>query len=305
MFDVLPEVRDGFDDVLPWWVEQEAEQDDGFGLLAEVAQRPVGPWLITGLANVDRSSLSAHEALTHTQLVEQGAAWLAGLLAASTAETFDALTQLAEVDDADPAPFLTAAMTASAEMAAALRVAPRTADRRIQQAVDLAGPIRPLRDAMIRGEVSAAHVAAVSRELDRLPAAGNPALAHAFAEQCAEVLAVIVPFAASHTPGEAARKTRMLVSAIDPAAVRERRREIAERQHGVYLAATEPGTCEITAVMPIAYGHAVVSAVNALAAHEDFEVAAGCVTIGQRRVAARGQAARAGTEPTTLGTRVE
>lgn len=74
MFDVLPQVRDGFDDVLPWWVEQEAEQDEGFGLLAEVARRPVGPWLITGLANVDRSSLSADEALTHTQLVEQGAA---------------------------------------------------------------------------------------------------------------------------------------------------------------------------------------------------------------------------------------
>ena len=78
----------------------------------------------------------------------------------------------------------------------------------------------------------------------------------------------------------------MLVTAVDPVAVRDRRREITERQHGVFLRETEPGTCELTAVMPTAHGHALLGAINALAKDDRFETADGCVTLGQRRVAA-------------------
>ncbi|MFN8172393.1 MAG: DUF222 domain-containing protein [Candidatus Nanopelagicales bacterium] len=78
----------------------------------------------------------------------------------------------------------------------------------------------------------------------------------------------------------------MLVTAIDPVGARKRRRNAAEQDHGVFLNPVEPGTSEIRAVMPTAHADAVMQAVNTLAKDARFEVADGCITRGQRQVAA-------------------
>lgn len=79
----------------------------------------------------------------------------------------------------------------------------------------------------------------------------------------------------------------LLVVASDPKAARERRREVAESDHNVFLTPTDDsGTCQLTAVMPTGHGHALMDAVNALAASPHFEASDACVTKGQRRVAA-------------------
>ncbi|MFN8170734.1 MAG: DUF222 domain-containing protein [Candidatus Nanopelagicales bacterium] len=77
----------------------------------------------------------------------------------------------------------------------------------------------------------------------------------------------------------------MLVTAIDPVGARKRRRRRRSRT-GVFLNPVEPGTSEIRAVMPTAHAEAVMQAVNTLAKDARFEVADGCITAGQRRVAA-------------------
>ncbi|MBI1351747.1 MAG: DUF222 domain-containing protein, partial [Actinomycetales bacterium] len=63
-------------------------------------------------------------------------------------------------------------------------------------------------------------------------------------------------------------------------------RDAAEREHGVWLTPTENGSCEITAVLPLAHGVAVMDAITTLAKDSRFETADGCITAGQRRVAA-------------------
>jgi hypothetical protein len=182
--------------------------------------------------------------------------------------------------------FVTAEMLASAELAVALRVSPRSMDRHLDHARDLDGPMRPLRDALDTGTLSAAHASAVARELTRLPAAGDADRAAEYATQCARVLAIVIPYAAAHTPGQAAKKTRALVLAVDPVGADARRRDAAEHDHGVWLTPTEHGSCELTAVLPLVHGAAVMDAITTLAADPRFETGDGCLTIGQRRVAA-------------------
>ncbi|MFN8171885.1 MAG: hypothetical protein U0R65_08455 [Candidatus Nanopelagicales bacterium] len=79
---------------------------------------------------------------------------------------------------------------------------------------------------MLAGTVTIEHVRAIGRQLRNLPGFGSadPAEAAEYAKHCAEVLAKVVPFAATHTPGETGRKTRVLVTAIDRPVPKRRRR---------------------------------------------------------------------------------
>ena len=123
----------------------------------------------------------------------------------------------------------------------------------LEHATDLAGPMRPLRDALESGLVSAGHATAIARELTKLPAAGDAARAGEYAAQCSRILAVVLPYAETHTARQAARKTKTLALAIDPRGADERRRDAAERDHGVWLTPTESGSCELTAVLPLSH----------------------------------------------------
>ena len=71
---------------------------------------------------------------------------------------------------------------------------------------------------MLTGTLTVEHVRAIGRQLRNLPGFGSadPTEHAEYATHCAEVLAKVVPFAATHTPGESGRKTRVLVTAIDP-----------------------------------------------------------------------------------------
>lgn len=250
--------------------------------------RPVGAGLLLDLQQVDPFALSADDAVTFAQQIDRLAAHVAGLQAKARAEVNARLIahEAARPVSGSGSTFATPEMLASAELAPALRAHPRTMDALLQDATDLAGPLRPLRDALLEGRVSPGHASAVSRELHRLPSGADPALSEVFAQQCADLLAAVVPYAHTHTPGETARRARLLVAAIDPVGAREQRQRMEETEHGVWLTPTEHGSCQVTAVMPLAHGQAVMSAITTLARDPRFETAAGCVTAGQHRVAA-------------------
>jgi hypothetical protein len=258
---------------------------------ARVAEAGVGQ--LSSLVDADVADLSADDAVTYLQQVQRASAWLAGFESQTRAAVTDKV--VAEVQalmdhEADPGrpQYVCAEQVAFSEITAALRMSPRTGEARILEAQELTNAWKPLLEAMLAGEITIDHTRAVGRELRNLPGHGSaePTVEKAYRKSCAKVLAQVVPFAVTHTPGETARKARDLVTAVDPAGARARRRKAAEQDHGVFLNPLEPGTSEIRAVMPTAYAEAVYQAVRMLAKDSRFETADGCVTKGQRQVAA-------------------
>jgi len=292
MFESDPELPGGPDEGA---AADEVVVDDAMRLGMACA-RPVDSGLLCDLDRIELGALTADEAVTYLQQVQRFAAYVAGVEAwARDAVTAKVVTEVQEkiAEDADPErparpQFVCAEQVAWSEVTAALRLSPVTGEARILESQELSGVWSPLLDGMLAGTVTVEHVRAIGRQLRNLPGFGSadPTEQAEYAVHCAEVLAKVVPFAATHTPGEAGRKTRVLVTAIDPVGARKRRRKAAEQDHGVFLNPVEPGTSEIRAVMPTAHAEAVMQAVNTLAKDVRFEVADGCITRGQRRVAA-------------------
>jgi hypothetical protein len=292
MFESDPELPGGPDKGAP---ADEVVVDDAMRLGMACA-RPVDSGLLCDLDRIELAALTADEAVTYLQQVQRFAAYVAGVEAwARDAVTAKVVSEIqaqlaAEVDAERPArpQYAAPEQVAWSEITAALRLSPVTGEARILEAEELTTTWRPMLDGMLAGSITIEHVRAIGRQLRNLPGYGstNPTDDAEYAKHCAEVLAKVVPFAATHTPGESGKKTRVLVTAIDPVGARKRRRKAAEQDHGVFLNPVEPGTSEIRAVMPTAHADAVMQAVNTLAKDARFEVADGCITRGQRQVAA-------------------
>jgi hypothetical protein len=294
MFEPDPELPGGPDEG-PAADEVEVVVDDVMRLGMACA-RPVDSGLLCDLDRIELAELTADEAVTYLQQVQRFTSYAAGvetqLRARVTAKVVDEVQGIlaADFDPDQPARphYVSPEQAAWSEVTAALRLSPVTGEARILESQELSGAWSPLLDGMLAGTLTVEHVRAIGRQLRNLPGYGSvdPVEAAEYAKHCAEVLAKVVPFAATHTPGEAGRKARVLVTAIDPVGARKRRRKAAEQDHGVFVNPVEPGTSEIHAVMPTAHAEAVMQAVNTLAKDVRFEVADGCITRGQRRVAA-------------------
>jgi hypothetical protein len=273
--------------------EEEYAEPTAQRLLEVACGREASSGLLTTLERIDVTQLSADDAVTVLQQMQRFMSYAAGVESQVRAQVTDVVVTEVQAlmdQDADPGrpQYVCAEQVAFSEITAALRMSPRTGEARILEAQELTNAWRPLLEAMLAGEVTIDHTRAVGRELRNLPGHGNgdPAVEAEYRKSCAKVLATVVPFAVTHSPGEAARKARDLVTAADPAGARARRREAAEQDHGVFLNPLEPGTSEIRAVMPTAYAEAVYQAVRMLAKDARFEVSDGCVTKGQRQAAA-------------------
>jgi hypothetical protein len=271
-----------------WW-----RAHTGVAQLAAFKVLPVGSASLGRIESIDLDGLSADDAVTVLQELQRFASYVAGVEADLRSRVTDKVVAEVQVlmdQDADPCrpQFVCAEQVAFSEITAALRMSPRTGEARILEAQELTNAWRPLLEAMLAGEITIDHTRAVGRELRNLPGHGStkPEVEKAYRKSCAKVLAQVVPFAITHSPRETARKARDLVTAVDPAGARARRRKAAEQDHGVFLNPLEPGTSEIRAVMPTAYAEAVYQAVRMLAKDPRFETADGCVTKGQRQAAA-------------------
>jgi hypothetical protein len=271
-----------------WW-----RAHTGTAQLAALKALPVGSASLGRIESIDVDGLSADDAVTVLQELQRFAAHVAGVEAELRSRVTDKVVAEVQVlmeQDADPGrpQYVCPEQVAFSEITAALRMSPRTGEARILEAQELTNAWRPLLEAMLAGEITIDHTRALGRELRNLPGHGNgdPAVEAEYRKNCADILAKVVPFAITHTPGETGRKTRDLVTAVDPAGARARRRKAAEQDHGVFLNPLEPGTSEIRAVMPTAHAEAVHQAVRMLAKDPRFETADGCVTKGQRQAAA-------------------
>ena len=278
--------------------------------LAVAVSMVAGVGLVSALLDIDVSALSADDAVTVAQQWERVTAFVLAAREQARAEVNGVLVaafrdeeaRIGERERAENharvaaglsalprrlgAGFVPAELAARNELGAALRMAPRSIDVAIEHATELTTAWVPMHASMTAGEITEQHVKAIGHWLRFLPTYGDPARTDDYAAQCADVLDVVLPYATARTPGEAGRRTKQLVLTADPAGARQRRREAAEQMHGVSLTPTEPGTCELLAVMPLAHGEAIMSAVTTLAKDARFETAAGCITKGQRQAAA-------------------
>jgi hypothetical protein len=273
--------------------EEEYAEPTAQRLLEVACGREASSGLLTTLERIDVTQLSADDAVTVLQQMQRFMSYAAGVESQVRAQATDVVVTEVQAlmdQDADPGrpQYVCAEQVAFSEITAALRMSPRTGEARILEAQELTNAWRPLLEAMLAGSITIDHTRAVGRELRNLPGHGSaePEVEKEYRKSCAKVLAQVVPFAVTHSPGETARKARDLVTAADPAGARARRRKAAEQDHGVFLNPLEPGTSEIRAVMPTAYAEAVYQAVRMLAKDSRFETADGCVTKGQRQAAA-------------------
>lgn len=255
--------------------------------LARAASAPAGRPMWHELDQVCPGLLSADDAVTYLQQMDRLLAHVNARREQAVAIVTGVVSR--EFANEPPSQFVSTREKTQAELTAACRVHRNTMSARIGQAIDLAGHWRPLRDALEAGALSIEHVRAIGRALEGAPGYGSqdPQESARYATACRKVLAVVIPFARTHTPGECRRRAERAILVHDSAGAERRRREVAESHHGVYLhAGDEPGTAEITAVLPMAHAHAVYAAIDTLARDPRFETGAGCVTLGQRRAAA-------------------
>jgi hypothetical protein len=165
MFEPAGEWLPPVSEAVPEWVdERDPSQVDipwtDADALAEAVDRRDAAGLLLSLMQVDPARLSGDQVSTYALQVARFAAIAAGLQACARAAS---MARLVEVFSEAPRPrgsgFVTPEMSASAELAAALRMAPRTVDAQFEYAGDLAGPMRGLHDgAALRSDLGGPRV---------------------------------------------------------------------------------------------------------------------------------------------------
>ncbi len=170
------------------------------------------------------------------------------------------------------------------EVAAAMRIAPRTARTKIDAARQLVGPLAPMHAELLAGRITSGHAAAIAREAGRLPRAIDGEDDDAYAEHCRQLLDRVLPFALTHTPGETARRARGVIARIDPDGT-ERRRKQATVHEDVTVWDEVDGQSVLSARMSTPDAYVLLAAINALAQDDRF-VAPNTCTAAQRRVEA-------------------
>ncbi|MGA1738443.1 MAG: DUF222 domain-containing protein [Candidatus Nanopelagicaceae bacterium] len=144
------------------------------------------------------------------------------------------------------------------EIAAALRVAPATAQMKLDAARMLANHLPATAEALASGEISPAHATVIARETERAVRAGlNP-------ESIREIENRAVAHAELHTPGQVANKVKALIAKISPEEFEEAV-EAAIEQRKVDFYPESDGMTTVVALLPAADAIALRNVLDAMA----------------------------------------
>lgn len=218
--------------------------------------------------------------------IQRQQARLAALEASALVAAAGAVREVLEVSvphiDGRPDRLLHIEDAVAEEIAAAMRIAPRTARTKIDAARQLVGPLSPAHHELMTGRITSGHAAAIAREAGRLPRAIDGQDDAEYEQQCRKLLERVLPYALTHTPGETARKARGLIARIDPDGA-SRRREQAKIHEDVTVWDDVDGQSVLSARMSTPDAYVLLAAINALAQDDRFGAPETC-TAGQRRV---------------------
>ncbi len=210
-------------------------------LEAALATQP-GPAMVARLAGIEPGTLDDLGRVLLLRALERQARWLAALQQRALAAVAGPAPECPDDDD-----------WATAEVGAALALAPATADRRIEVARRLAGPLADTAAALARGEISVLSAAVLAEETDRLP---DPLVR--------AVQARMLPRAGRGPVGRFRRALRRAVALADPIGVEvAHARAVADR--GVRFYAEPDGMAVLEARLAAAGAECVYTALTALA----------------------------------------
>ena len=171
------------------------------------------------------------------------------------------MVSLAGPDEADPfqpAEFRLIEDEDREEIAAALRVAPATAQMKLDSARMLANHLPLTAEALATGEISPAHATVIARETERAVRAGLAPDAIRQIEERA------LSHAEMHTPGQVANKVKALIAKISPEEF-EVAVEAAIEQRKVDFYPESDGMATVVALLPAADALALRNALDAMA----------------------------------------
>jgi hypothetical protein len=144
------------------------------------------------------------------------------------------------------------------EIAAALRVAPATAQMKLDSARMLANHLPLTAEALATGEISPAHATVIARETERAVRAGLAPDAIRQIEERA------LTHAEMHTPGQVANKVKALIAKISPEEFEEAV-EAATEQRRVDFYPESDGMATVVALLPAADALTLRNALDAMA----------------------------------------
>jgi hypothetical protein len=187
------------------------------------------------LSRLDAGSLSADEALSALTTLQRERACLdaleAQLLVRAAGATRFTRDVLVDHDESDPSARPRRVEIVDEvvdEIAACLHRAPGTMRAEVGLARLLHGPLRATRDALARGEITAAHVRVIADQARRLRPDGVPAGDEdpVFGEACARLQDRVLSHAGSETVSQTRQRARRVVASIDPDGIAARRRRM-------------------------------------------------------------------------------
>lgn len=211
-------------------------------VLTSVLQSAPGPRAVAALATVEPPALGEVDQVRLLRAWERQARWVAARQSAALAAVAGSPTCLEEDE------------LAAAEVGTALRLAPRTAARRIDVARQLAGPLTDTAAALERGEISMLHAATLAEETEDL--------ADAMAQA---VQAQMLPRAERAPVGRFRAAVRRAVATADVVGT-EVRAAAAVPNREVQTWAEADGMGQVSARLPAA-GVALVEAALSAGAH--------------------------------------
>lgn len=144
------------------------------------------------------------------------------------------------------------------EIAAALRVAPATAQMKIDSARMLTNHLPLTAEALATGEISPAHATVIARETERAVRAGVSI------DAIREIEERALSHAEMHTPGQVANKVKALIAKISPEEFEEAV-EAAIEQRRVDFYPESDGMATVVALLPAADALALRNAIDAMA----------------------------------------
>jgi hypothetical protein len=277
-------------------------------LLAAVVDDEPGLMVMSALLMVDRAALGPGDAITWVQIHERVTAWWASLQVAALVAAAEPEPRIDEfmllVTDSDEVRLIRIADVAREELALAVRVAPATAQDRIDAARLLAGPLAATHEALSRGEISTGHVAVMVEHACRLPGRWmrDEAETATFTTACSELQCRVLPTARKGTLSMTRVAAKRAVLAIDAEGERRRRQE-ARCTRDVWVRDEVDGISLLVARMATEQAHAVMTAIDATAHDHRLEVEPSAV-MGERRVAALAALVLGGDGATTAPARM-